>query len=283
VDGDRLVTLDRPDATDVVVLSPHLDDAVFSAWNVLVAHPDARVITVFAGVPASGSVTLLDRAHGAADSGAWMRRRRDEDRAVLTSIGHSPVHLDLLDVQYRADAAPHLRELVTANGVELLAQASLVAELRVDPDVIATSVRPHLEPGSTVYATMGIGGHPDHRDVGRFAVTLARSGFDVRLYADSPYFMRRGLPRVVGGVPNPESDALIDAACGALDLDVGALTPAVTVLTVAEAERKIAAACGYATEFDAVEADFGSLVRDIRMMAHEIEWALPRGAPSGGD
>src|SRR4051794_27565794 len=92
-----------------VVLSPHLDDAVFSAWHVLSATGDVLVVTVFAGVPEAGFVTALDRARGGQESAAVVARRRLEDRAALGLAGRAPVHLDLLDVDYRAFALPEVR------------------------------------------------------------------------------------------------------------------------------------------------------------------------------
>jgi len=38
---------------DVLVVSPHCDDAVFSCGDFLVAHPRASVVTIFAGRPQS--------------------------------------------------------------------------------------------------------------------------------------------------------------------------------------------------------------------------------------
>src|SRR5687767_13836644 len=75
-----------------LVLSPHLDDAVFSAWHVLARGADVLVATVFAGVPQPGFVTSLDRAHGAVESAAWVERRRVEDRDVVALTGCRVVH-----------------------------------------------------------------------------------------------------------------------------------------------------------------------------------------------
>src|SRR3954453_14134030 len=88
----------------IVILSPHPDDAVFSAWHVLTSTGEAEIVNVFSGIPEPGFVTALDLAHGAEESAAWMRRRRAEDRVVLDSIGRFVRNLDFLDVAYRAEA-----------------------------------------------------------------------------------------------------------------------------------------------------------------------------------
>lgn len=70
--------LDRP----VLLLSPHLDDAVFSA-GALVGRPTVEVWTVFAGVPESPGPTAWDSSCGYEDSRVLMKDRLAEDAAAL--------------------------------------------------------------------------------------------------------------------------------------------------------------------------------------------------------
>ena len=50
----------------LVVVSPHLDDAVLSVWTALRGHGDATVLTCFAGEPPVGAaVSAWDRQGGA--------------------------------------------------------------------------------------------------------------------------------------------------------------------------------------------------------------------------
>ena len=70
--------LDRP----VLLLSPHLDDAVFSA-GALVGRPLVKVWTVFAGVPESPGPTAWDAACGYEDSRTLMKDRLLEDAQAL--------------------------------------------------------------------------------------------------------------------------------------------------------------------------------------------------------
>src|SRR5580765_515812 len=53
----------------VVVLSPHLDDAVLSCWSVLRGPEPVQAVNVFAAPPRTGFVTRYDRICGAHDSG----------------------------------------------------------------------------------------------------------------------------------------------------------------------------------------------------------------------
>jgi LmbE family N-acetylglucosaminyl deacetylase len=84
----------------VLVISPHLDDAVFSAGQLLAGHPGSVVVTVFAGVPAPQTTDPYDQGCGFADSEQAMRHRRREDETALGMLGASPVHLDLFGIQY---------------------------------------------------------------------------------------------------------------------------------------------------------------------------------------
>jgi LmbE family N-acetylglucosaminyl deacetylase len=84
------------DAGEVVVISPHLDDAVLSAYAVLTAGLPATVVTVFAGVPAPGPASPWDRASGFADARDAALARRAEDVAALDALGVAHVHLDLV-------------------------------------------------------------------------------------------------------------------------------------------------------------------------------------------
>lgn len=86
----------------LIVVSPHLDDAVFGCGNLLIACPGSVVCTVFAGAPAEPVRTPWDEAAGFADSGEAMRVRRQEDERALALCGARPVWLDFLDAQYGA-------------------------------------------------------------------------------------------------------------------------------------------------------------------------------------
>lgn len=85
----------------LMVISPHLDDAVFSCGEVLACKRDAIVMTLFSGMPPpSLPLTPWDAAAGFADSTEAMQLRRQEDRRALELLHASPVWLDFLDSQY---------------------------------------------------------------------------------------------------------------------------------------------------------------------------------------
>ncbi|WP_354685966.1 PIG-L family deacetylase [Cupriavidus necator] len=91
----------------VTVISPHLDDAVFSCGALLAAARAARVVTVFAGVPPPDMpAPEWDRAAGFTTAEQAMLARRREDNHALTMLGAHPVWLDFWDSQYGRHYTP---------------------------------------------------------------------------------------------------------------------------------------------------------------------------------
>lgn len=146
-----------------VILSPHLDDAVFSCWH-LINQPDTEVITIFAGVPANNTTTLWDRLCGEPNSATMMRARRKENESALSASNISYRNLDYLDAQY-------------------LHAKRNIAEIA---DVLLSEVGPE----SHFYAPLANGRfwrHPDHVAVRKVGQMLLQAGRKVSFYADIPY------------------------------------------------------------------------------------------------
>ena len=252
-----------------VVLSPHFDDAVLSVWHVLRSDGGVRVVTVFAGVPEPGFVTALDRARGGTDSAAVVRRRRVDDGAALAFAGAEPVHLGLLDADYRAFRLPDLRTTIERDPARFIPLVANDPRIGVPIDDLREALEPWLA-ADVVYAPLGIGGHPDHRDVARLGLWLAAEGRDVRLYADLPYLVRHGRPRWLGGADEP-GDRLLAEAFQALPADPDSFARRVAELDSAEAVAKLAA-------FRRYETEFGTRQRGFRRRPRR-----PRDAASRGD
>jgi hypothetical protein len=119
-----------------VAVSPHLDDAVFSAGGTLAALAAAgwrvRVVTCFTASVADPSPfalsTQLDKGLGAEID--YMALRRAEDAAALQRLGAEPVHLPLPEAPHRGyTSAPdlfagqHADDDVTGPLTEALARA----------------------------------------------------------------------------------------------------------------------------------------------------------------
>jgi LmbE family N-acetylglucosaminyl deacetylase len=213
-------------AAPLVILSPHLDDAVWSCFSLLAREEDVVVATVFAGIP-DGEPGWWDVQCGITDSAAHVRDRRSEDAAVLASLGHAAVHLELLDGQYRDEPVA---------GEEIVrALAERVPAVR------------------RVYSPGGIG-HPDHALVRDAGALLRERGVPVTIYTDYCYSTREGWPTFVRPDGRPEADEQWRASIGHLVGDRLA-HPRVVRLTDAESGRKLEAMRGYVTQFENIEAE----------------------------
>jgi hypothetical protein len=235
----------------VLLLSPHLDDAVLDCWSVLTASADVRVVNVFAGVPAAGSVTYYERLAGARDSAAHVRRRHAEDRRALALAARSAVSLGFLARTHRRGRPePSFQALDAALGAH--------------------------GPVSTVYAPAALGAaHPDHELVRSYALALARRGMPVRLFADVPYGVAYGWPAwVTGGEPEPGLD--VDAYWG--DGPVGSQAGAEVVrLDRRAAAAKLAAMRTYRSEFAVLDRGPLRQLSNPAIHGFEVFWPAPGG------
>jgi LmbE family N-acetylglucosaminyl deacetylase len=200
-----------------VAVSPHLDDAVFSAGGTLAALAAAGwrvpVVTCFTASVADPSPfavsTQLDKGLGAEID--YMALRRAEDAAALQCLGAEPVHLPLPEAPHRGyTSAP-----------------DLFAGQHADDDVtgpLTEALAPHLRDAERVLAPQGIGDHVDHRVVVDVVAALRP---DSSFWRDAPYVLRRPDAPAWRGVPPGEEQPV----------DVGAYLDA-----------KGAAACCYATQ-----------------------------------
>lgn len=162
----------------VLAVSPHLDDAVFSAGGVLARLADAghevSVVTCFtATVPGpTGFALACQTDKGFGPDVDYMALRRAEDAAAVAVLGATAVHLPLSE-------APHRRY---GSAPELL------AGVRTD-DEVWREVVALLEPleADVLLAPQGLGGHVDHLQVVRAVVALGRpTGW----WRDAPYVLR---------------------------------------------------------------------------------------------
>src|SRR5262245_41247451 len=92
----------------VVVVSPHLDDAVLGCGRFLAAHPGATVVTVFAGTPPRypDPMRPWDADSGLGPSDDVMAARRAEDVAALAHLAAEPRHLDFVEYSYNDGDRP---------------------------------------------------------------------------------------------------------------------------------------------------------------------------------
>ena len=227
-----------------LLLSPHLDDAVIDCWSVLTAPGDLNVVNVFVGVPPPGHTTHWDRIVGAQDSAALMRDRIDEDRKALARANRTPVNLDFLEHQQRADRRPpSLGAIDAAVAAVVPATSRLLA-----PAALGTP-------------------HPDHVRVRAYALACARAGIPVELYADLPYAVVYGWPHWVTGDP-PDPHLNVDAYWG--ERPPG--EPRIVTLDEGDAADKLDAMRAYATQFPSLDRGPIGLLSNPRVHRFEVFW-----------
>lgn len=153
------------------VISPHLDDAVFSCAMLLASCPGSIVCTVFCGEPAPPQRTPWDREAGHRDSSEALRERVAEDERALAIVGAHGVRLPFLDSQY--GCSPSVAEIA---------------------DALAHAWRRSGAP--SLVAPLGLY-HSDHVLVGDACRLLARRQrlSTVLLYEDALYRANRGIAR----------------------------------------------------------------------------------------
>ncbi|GEP09964.1 hypothetical protein MMMDOFMJ_1180 [Methylobacterium gnaphalii] len=210
-----------------LALSPHLDDAVFSAGGTL-AHlaasgwgvTMATVFTASVAHPKDFALACqLDK--GLPAEADYMALRRDEDRAAAHHLGiDEPVHLPFREAPHRGYGSPP--ELFGAlrpdDRIELNLADAFETLLRV--------LRPDL-----ILAPQAVGGHVDHVHVVR-AIRAARPSAPVLWWRDYPYTVRHAEPQeplrhTFAHLPGLEirfgsqSEARKAAACAAYTTQIG--------------------------------------------------------------
>lgn len=149
----------------VVVISPHLDDAVMSVGATM--HRAARrgaevvLVTVFAGdVHDAGRASYWDARRGVENKAAVLEARRREDTAAAATLGARSVWLPFDDGAYVS---------------------------KRDPDAIWAAVAPHLEGADAVLLPGWPLTHPDHRFASMLIVQRASAGLPLLFFAEMPY------------------------------------------------------------------------------------------------
>jgi LmbE family N-acetylglucosaminyl deacetylase len=162
----------------IVVVSPHLDDAVLSLGAALshaVRHDaDVTVLTVLAGDPASSAPAgRWDAQTGFRTAGVAATARRQEDARACSILGVVPRWLPFGDSQYGP-----------------VPEDEVVAALRTELQDFALI----LLPGFPL-------AHQDHRLLNRLVLERVQPKARVLLYAEQPYYLRESVGPPAGWKP----------------------------------------------------------------------------------
>ena len=183
----------------VLAVSPHLDDAAFSAGGALAAWvrggAAVTVATVFTrSHPApTGFALRCQTDKGIAPDVDYLALRRDEDREACAALGAEPVWLDLPEAPHRGYGSP-----------EALFAGVHAGDRRTWRDVLdRLRALVAARPPDLVLSCQGLGGHVDHLHVVRAVAALAdETGVPVGWWRDAPYAIR--------GAATPPAPALPD-------------------------------------------------------------------------
>lgn len=144
-----------------IILSPHFDDAILSAWTAI-SPEDTCIITICGGVPDKNiKVSSSDKKCGFKTAYEAAIERKNEDREVCSILNISYHHMDEFDYPYNN---------------------------KKDEERIEEGLRGYINNGDEVYAPIGIGNHPDHIMTRNVIISLYQKiQFNLYLYADYPY------------------------------------------------------------------------------------------------
>jgi len=171
-----------PQGVDLLVFSPHLDDAACSCGGRIAAavRAGARVlvVTTFAGAPAAEG----RRAGGNLSPFASMSARREEDRRAMERLGGVPLWMDIEEAIGRS---PRYRSFLALFGRVRRSDTALLAELQADLERLCRA-----SPGAELLFPLGVGGHVDHRilfEVSRRLMRAPTVAGRVSYFEEIPY------------------------------------------------------------------------------------------------
>jgi LmbE family N-acetylglucosaminyl deacetylase len=167
-----------------IFLSPHLDDAVFSAGGLIYEQGQSgspvEIWTLMCGYAQEEAVSPYAQAiqtqWGFSSAEETTRRRREEDQRAAAILGARTLHFDFLDCVYRRGA----------NGEWLYWNvfAPPHPEDSEIPPRIAAAIAARLQPDDVLVCQLAVGSHVDH--------VLVRQGLELlghplRYAIDVPY------------------------------------------------------------------------------------------------
>lgn len=175
-------------ATNVMYLSPHLDDVALSCGGLIHLQAQAGVatlvVTIFAGAPLRSELSPF-----AAELHAhWghltepVAVRREEDEKAMRLLGAHYIHLKYPDAIYRFDSDSFLYLCD-----EDLFSSLHPSDLKLVSHISEAIIEIYARQRSTIYAPLAVGNHVDHQLVREAALTLHRGSYPVVFYEDYPY------------------------------------------------------------------------------------------------
>jgi LmbE family N-acetylglucosaminyl deacetylase len=241
----------------VLVVSPHLDDAILSA-SAQLSRARVQVVTVCAGIPPAdtppGTWDVLTRARSAAER---VEERLREDLVAFSHFDCAVERLDELDDQHRGHA--------------------------LDTESVTGRLAPFVAAAGEMWLPVGIGRHPDHvavREAALAAHRLTGAGERaVHFYADVPYAIPYGWGPVPGASSRGPDTVDVEGwrqgqlkRCGVAAAHLG--PPEWQELTPDTGARKRRALHAYRTQIEALGLDRILRCDPDSLLTYELSWRL---------
>jgi len=233
----------------ILVLSPHLDDAVLSCggWMAQAAGAGERVLVynLFCA-PYQGPLSAAARERHA----SWGNPedisglRIEEDRQALAIIGAQAIYGDVRDLIYRQDARGEwlYNSMADIQGMRNPLDDELVSHYFDKVRDLAANE------SMEIYAPLGVGAHIDHLLAFDVGVKLHQAGYTVWFYEDLPYALRGDwLEARMKSITNME--------------------PSVKLFSADILEKKIAALRCYRSQIAALFEDEGKMREGLTLQA----------------
>lgn len=187
-------------------LSPHLDDAIFSAGALMAALSERGVevicVTYFtASVPdPTGFALACQTDKGYAPEFDYMAMRRAEDVAACAAVGAKAVHLPFREAPHRGyESAKMLFAPPLARDADILLELARATQQLIE----------QYQP-TAVFLPKCVGNHVDHWQLRR-AVESIRARYPelpFYLWYDQPYLMKHPAERPTGELPSLDVSTL---------------------------------------------------------------------------
>ena len=226
-----------PQGVDLLVFSPHLDDAACSCGGRITAavRAGARVVVVtpFAGNPAAEG----QRAGGTLSPFASMSARREEDRRAMDRLGGIPLWMDIEEAIGRS---PRYRSFLALFGRIRRSDGALLTQLQADLERLCRA-----SPTAQLVFPLGVGGHVDHRilfEVSRRMMQAPTVAGRVTYFEEIPYsfvpsMIEYRLAQVKARVARPNLPADLGSRESILRTSRRALQSILTVPVIRESVR----------------------------------------------
>jgi len=182
-------------------ISPHLDDAIFSAGDLiskLSKTSPVTIITVFSEVikgPSTLFAKLFIHKSGFSSSQKLFSARRHEDNNVCKSLGIQNIHLNYIDVAWRKKARGHTMEKFIPELAHLYPTRFHILSgcIHKEDNQMMQSIAHELKhliprsPDTVVFCPLGVGNQVDHiivRDI------CKKNFIRVLYWQDYPYILK---------------------------------------------------------------------------------------------